>query len=175
MPARMKIQAVGAARKIEQIFRFDKDLWKEIQAGTKKAVEGIVQDGRSNYPSDNALTNWGKWIAKSSGRDLGFNASSARSGIKSKFRSTNRQGFRQVRGQVANSNPAGSIYLLAGSRNESGAFFNDVLNRKHGGKIGRPKDGTWPRALGPAWTKNVDEARDEIGRVVQAAIAKVNR
>lgn len=175
MPARMKIQAVGAARKIEQIFRFDKDLWKEIQDGTKKAVEGIVQDGRSNYPSDNALSNWGKWIAKSSGRDLSFNPSSARSGIKSKFRSSNRQGFRQVRGQVVNSNPAGSIYLLAGSRNESGAFFNDVINRKHGGKIGRPKDGTWPRALGPAWTKNVDVAREAISKVVQDAVAKVNR
>lgn len=175
MAPQVKVKVEGAARKIEQIFRFDKELWKEIQAGTKKAVDGVVQDGRANYPSDNALSNWGKWIAKSSGRDLGFNAPSAASGIRSKFRSTNRRGVRLISAKVVNNNPAGAIFLLAGSRNESGAFFNNNINKKRGGKIGRPKDGTWPRALGPAWTKNVEEAREEIGRVVQAAIAKVNR
>lgn len=175
MPARMKIQAVGAAQKIEQIFRFDKELWREIQAGTKKAMEGVISDGKAAMPNENALSNWGKWIAKDSGRDLSFSPSSATAGIKSRFRSTNRQGLRVVRGQAYNSQPAGSIYLLAGASNKSGLSFSDNLNKKHGGKYGSPKDGTWPRALGPAWNKNVEEARDEIGRVVQAAIAKVNR
>lgn len=175
MPAKMRVEVVGAAKKLEQIYRFDKELWKEIQAGTKKAVEGIVQDGRANYPSDNALTNWGKWIASKSGRDLGFDASSARSGVKSRFRSKNVRGVRLVRGQVYNSNPAGSIFLLAGSQNKTGHRFNDIINKERGGERGNKGDGTWPRALGPAWTKNVDAARDEIARVVQAAIAKVNR
>lgn len=175
MPAGYDVRVEGAARKIEQIFRFDKDIWKEIQKGTKSATEGIVSEGRANYPSDNALRNWGTWITAKGGRDLSFDAARAKSGVRSRFRSRRRSGFREIRGQVYNKDAAGAIYLLAGSRDKSGEFFNTNINRKRGGSIGARGDGTWPRALGPAWTNNVEEARDEIGRVVEAAIRKVNR
>ena len=175
MPQSFQVEVTGAARKIEQIFRFDKDLWKEIQAGVKSATEGIVQEGRANYPSDNALRNWGNWIAANSGRDLGFDPARAKAGVRSRFRSRRRSGFRVVVGQVYNKDPAGAIYLLAGSRDRTGASFNQNINRRRGGSTGARGDGTWPRALGPAWTNNVEQARDEIGRVVEEAIRKVNR
>jgi hypothetical protein len=175
MPAGYEVRVEGAARKIEQIFRFDKDIWNEIQKGVRSATEGIVQEGRGNYPSDNALRNWGTWITAKGGRDLSFEPSRARSGVRSRFRSRGRQGFREIRGQVYNKDAAGAIYLLAGSRDKSGEFFNRNINNRRGGSVGSRGDGTWPRALGPAWTNNVEEARDEIGRVVEAAIRKVNR
>ena len=175
MPAGYQVRVEGAARKIEQIFRFDKDIWKEIQSGVKSATEGIVQEGRGTYPGDNALRTWGSWTTAKGGRDLSFDPARAKAGVRSRFRSRRRSGFRVISGQVYNKDAAGAIYLLAGSRDKTGEAFNTNINRRRGGSTGARGDGTWPRALGPAWTNNVEQARDEIGRVVEEAIRKVNR
>lgn len=168
MPAGMNVRVEGDARKIEQIFRFDKELWKEIQKGVKAATDDIRNDARRNYP-DQALSGWGPWIAAGRGRDLSYSGSQARSGVRSAFRSRRQRNFRSISGLVNNKNPAGAIYGLAGSKNRSGEFFGVNINRKH------PAHDGWPRALTPAWRDNVDEARKEIARVVEKAIAKVNR
>ena len=173
MPAGMNVQLQGDARKIEQIFRFDKELWKEIQRGTKDAASDIRAAAKGNYPSQ-GLSNWGAWMTPG-GRDLSFDSSAVRSGVKVGFRSRRRRGFRTISAQVYNKNPAGAIYGLAGSRNRSGEPFNTNINRKHGGSTTTRGTGTWPRALTPAWSDNVEAARREIARVVEAAIAKVNR
>lgn len=174
MPVGMNVRVEGDARKIEQIFRFDKELWKEIQRGVKDATSDIRSDAKSNYP-DNGLSGWGMWTAFSSGRDLSYDQTKVRAGVKTQFRSRQRRGFRTISGLVYNKNPAGAIYGLAGSQDRSGEFFNRNINRKRGGSVGERRTGQWPRALTPAWTKGVDEARKEIARVVEKAIAKVNR
>jgi len=174
MPAGVNVRVEGAAQKIEQIFRFDKELWKEIQDGVKGAASSTRAEAKTYYP-DNGLSNWGPWLAAGSGRDLSYDAAAVRSGVRVGFRSRRRQGFRQISAQVYNKNPAGAIYGLAGSRNRSGEFFNTNLNRKRGGSTTSRGNSMWPRALTPAWTNNVDQARREIGRGVERAIAKVNR
>jgi hypothetical protein len=173
MPAGMSVRVDGAAQKIEQIFRFDKELWKEIQKGVKDATSGIRSDAKAAYP-DNGLGNWGPWITPN-GRDLSYDVSAVKGGVRSSFRSRRTGGFRNISGLVYNKNAAGAIYGLAGSRNRSGEFFNTNINRKRGGSAGSRGNGTWPRALGPAWTSNVDAARREVARVVERAIDKVNR
>lgn len=173
MPAGMNVRVEGAAQKIEQIFRFDKELWKEIQQGVKEATSGIRSDARGAYP-ENGLSNWGPWLTNNN-RDLGYDSAAVRSGVKSSFRSRRQGGFRNISGLVYNKNAAGAIYGLAGSRNKSGESFNTNINRKRGGSTSVRGNGTWPRALGPAWNDNVNEARRQIARVVEQAIAKVNR
>lgn len=169
-----KVRVEGAAQKIEQIYRFDKDIWKEVQQGVRAAMKGVVTDTRANYPNT-ALSNWGPWIAYRSGRDLSFDGSAARSGVRAGFRSKQRRGVRVISGMAWNKTPAGAIYELAGSQDRSGEFFNRNINKKRGGVVGSRNNGMWPRALGPAWTKNVDAVRQEIGRVVERAVDKVNR
>ena len=110
-----------------------------------------------------------------SGRDLSFDGSAARSGVRAGFRSKQRRGVRVISGMAWNKTPAGAIYELAGSQDRSGEFFNRNINKKRGGVVGSRNNGMWPRALGPAWTKNVDAVRQEIGRVVERAVDKVNR
>ena len=173
MPAGMNVRVEGAAQKIEQIFRFDKELWTEIQRGVKDATSGIRSDAKAAYP-ESGLSNWGPWLTTNN-RDLSYDSSSVRAGVKSSFRSRRQSGFRTISGLVYNKNAAGAIYGLAGSRNKSGESFNTNLNLKRGGSTSARGNGTWPRALGPAWSSNVDDARREIARVVEQAIAKVNR
>ena len=173
MPAGMNVRVEGTARKIEQIFRFDKELWKEIQQGVKAASDDIRTQAKSNYP-DRGLGNWGPWFTPG-GRDLSYNAGAVRAGVRSSFRSRRREGFRTISALVYNKNPAGAIFGLAGSRNTSGELFNTNINRVHGGSTSVRVNGTWPRALTPAWSDGVDKARAEIARVVESAIDKVNR
>ena len=165
-----KVQVVGAARKIEQINRFDKELWKEIQRGVRDALGSLVSDAKSSYP-DTGLTNWGQWTAGS--RDLSYQAGAVRAGVRPAFRSKNVSGVRLISGNVSNRNPAGAIFGLAGSRDRTGHPFNTNINNSHGS--GGRGSGVWPRVLTPAWTRNVEQARRDIAKVVEAAIDQVNR
>lgn len=169
----MKTEITGVATKIDAIFRFDQDLWKGIQRGVKDAAEAVAADARSRVPSygiggTSGTGGWGGWIAKQNGRNLGFDQSKIRGSIKPRFKSRYKSGFREVKGQAVLMNPAGAIFALAGSKDRSGHHFNKVINTQHGSNI-------WPRALTPAYYAKGPEAAQEIGRVIEKAIADINR
>lgn len=174
MTVGMKLEVVGDARKLDQIFMFDKTLFKEIQKGVREATKDTISDARNAYPDD-GLSNWGGWITSQGSRDLSYSGSAVRAGVRSSIRSR-RQGrnFRTIVALIFNRNAAGSVYGLAGSRNQF-EVFNRNLNRKRGGTFGSRGKGMWPRALGPARNKNLEQARRDIARAVERGIAKANR
>ena len=174
MTVGMKLEVVGDARKLDQIFMFDKTLFKEIQAEVKEATKDTIADARSAYPDD-GLSNWGGWITAKGGRDLSYSGSAVRAGVRSSIRSR-RHGrqFRNITALIFNRNAVGSVYGLAGTRNQF-EVFNRMLNRKRGGTFGSRGKGMWPRALGPARNKNLEQARRDIARAVERGIAKANR
>ena len=169
----MKVQVTGVATKIDAIFRFDKDLWKGIQRGVKDAAESVAADARRRVPSyglgsSSGQGGWGGWIATKDGRDLSYDQAAIRKGIKTRFKSRYKGGFREVRGQAVNTSPAGAIFMLAGSKNVSKHRFNTAINRQQ-------TAGPWPRALTPAYYAKGPQASVEIGRLIEQAINNINQ
>ena len=168
----MKVKVTGAAAKIDAIFRFDKEAWKGIQKAVKEAAESVAADARGRVPAVGIYSTtghgWGGWIHR--GRDLGFDQGAIRSSIKPRFKSRSRSGFREIKGQAVVMNPAGAIYMLAGSQNKSGEKFNEVIVR--GTQAG---NGPWPRALTPAYYAKGPQARKDIADFVEKAISEVNK
>jgi hypothetical protein len=177
----MKVKVEGAAAKIDAIFRFDKELWREIQKEIKSASESIASDARSRIPGAGlqsrrpGFTGWGKWIDSRSRRVLSFDRGEVSGGIKPRARSRARGGFREARGQVDMTTPAGAIFALAGSRNVSGLPFNDIINRQHGGSTTSRRNQLWPRALTPALYAKGGAAAEKIGTAIERGVDKINR
>lgn len=171
----MTFKVEGADRMIERIKGFEREIWRDLQKEVRDASDDIVNDARAAVPS-RGLRRWGPWRVNSGGaggfrntsRDRDYVESNVKAGIRNQFRTRKSRGSLGVLGRVVQADAAGAIFTLAGSQNRSGDPFNSHLNRKHGA-------GPWPRLLGPAWTDNVDEARNKIQKAVDDAARKVNR
>jgi hypothetical protein len=176
----MRVKVTGAAQKIDQIFRFDKNAWKVMQAGVRAAGSAVQKDAQARMPSI-GLTKWGMWDAD--GRDLSYDAGQAKR-ITVSVRSREVLGFRRVKAKVgfASGNAAGAIFSLAGvnpgttsrypqrSRN-----FKTAMNKEHGGAVGMKRNQTWPRALTPAYYAKGPQAREQIGAAIERMVAQVNK
>ena len=171
----MTFKVEGADRMIERIKGFEREIWRDLQKEVRDASDDIVNDARAAVPS-RGLRRWGPWRVNVGGaggfrntsRDRDYVESNVKAGIRNQFRTRKSRGSLGVLGRVVQADAAGAIFTLAGSQNRSGDPFNSHLNRKHGA-------GPWPRLLGPAWTDNVDEARNKIQKAVDDAARKVNR
>lgn len=169
----MKVKVTGAAAKIDALFRFDKVVFKEIQKGVKGAVESVAADARQRVPAQGLLssrpgwTGWGKWNSNN-GRSLSFERSAIQSSIKPRFRSRMRSGVRVITGQAVVMNPAGAIFMLAGSKNRTGHPFNKTMNKQN-------PTGVWPRVLTPAYYAKGPQARRDIADVIEKAVNQINR
>lgn len=178
----MAVKVDGADLVIQRMYAFNKDVWKILQKEVREATDDIRQDAQQATPA-RALRKWGPWnlttgrsgqvgvVTLVTGtRDLGFSGSEVAKSIKSQARSRAGRGGadRSISGRVVIGSAAGAIFSLAGSKNRSGDPFNERLNAKYG-------NGPWPRLIGPAWTKNVDSARELIGAAVDRAAKEVTR
>ena len=149
----MKVRITGEQRAIAVLKAFDRDVFKGIDKGLKLAGEVLRDEVRSKTPSSAPLSNWGRWNATrtskagvSSTRDLSYNATKVRTGIKVVTSQPKRQTTGgKFRVAVATMSPAGAMYALAGSvrkrygRESSyrGRSFVDNLNNKSGKKYAR--------------------------------------
>ena len=149
----MKVRITGEQRAVAVLKAFDKDVFKGIDKGLKQAGEVLRDEVRANTPSGGPLSNWGRWNATrtskagvSSTRDLSYNATKVRTGIKVVTSQPKRETTGgQFRVAVATMSPAGAMYALAGSvrkryGSESsyrGRSFVDNLNNKSGRKYAR--------------------------------------
>jgi len=173
----MKAKVEGAAAKIDAIQKFDKKAWREIQKGVKLATSAITKNAEGRVPPMGLVPTsggkgWGPWFQGN--RDLSFVGSEFKFGTR--FRSRNKQGFRQVYGySVLNvSSPAVAIFTLAGSKNQSGHPFNRNINRQTGTRQGARNVQMWPRMLTPAYYEEGPEAAKTIGRIIEDAVRDVN-
>ena len=85
----MKVRVTGEQRAVAALKAFDKDVFKGIDKGLKQAGEVLRDEVRSKTPSGSPLSGWGRWNATrvskagvSSTRDLSYNATKVRTGIK---------------------------------------------------------------------------------------------
>lgn len=178
------VDVEGSAELINRLKRFDKDVYKILDREIKKAADTVAEAAREKIP-DNGLSNWGRWVERrtsgrtgSSGaisfvqavteRSLSYDQGAIRKGVKPAIQTRSRKGSAmRWRAIVQQMNPAGAIYMLAGSRNmNAGETLGENLNRKRGGSI-------WPRALSPALYEKGTEAGDEIAAAIQRAMDQV--
>jgi len=160
-------------------------VFKGIDKGLKLAGEVLRDEVRSKTPSGGPLSNWGRWNATrvskagvSSTRDLSYNATKVRTGIKVVTSQPKRETTGgQFRVAVATMSPAGAMYALAGSvrkrykREPSyrGRSFVDNLNAAAGQK--------YARGLNEAANNRpvVARAKEKVAAVIREAELKANR
>lgn len=150
----MQVKVTGEQRAVAVLKAFDKDVFKGIDKGLKQAGEVLRDEVRANTPTSGPLSGWGKWTATSvsrktgvsSTRDLSYNATKVRTGIKvvttQPKRTTEGGKFRVA---VATMSAAGAMYALAGSARKRygqessyrGRSFVDNLNNRSGRKYAR--------------------------------------
>jgi hypothetical protein len=181
----MKVRVTGEQRAVAVLKAFDRDNFKVIDKGLKEAGEVLRDEVRSKTPSGAPLSNWGRWTATrvsktgvSSTRDLSYNATKVRTGIKVVTSQPKRETTGgQFRVTVATMSAAGAMYALAGSvrkryGSESsyrGRSFVDNLNNKSGKK--------YARGLNEAANNKpvVARAKAKVAAVIREAELKANR
>ena len=181
----MKVKVTGEQRAVAVLKAFDRDNFKVIDKGLKEAGEVLRDEVRAKTPSSAPLSNWGKWTATrvsregvSSTRDLSYNATKVRTGIKVVTSQPKRETTGgQFRVAVATMSPAGAMYALAGSvRKRYGQYpsyrgrsFVDNLNNKSGRK--------YARGLNEAANNKpvVARAKEKVAEVIREAERKANR
>jgi hypothetical protein len=183
----VKIKVEGAAAKINAIFLFDKAAWRDIQRGVKRATDAITQDARSRVPPMGIVPmgggrGYGPW--NHGGRDLSYSRGAF--GFSTRFQSRSKGGFREVRGRslLDISEPSVAVFTLAGfiakpnpqtPYKARSANFKRTLNRQNSTRPGVKGQGMWPRLLTPAYHAHGPIAAKTIGKLIEEAVAKVNR
>ena len=148
----IRVKVKGEQRAVAVLKAFDKDVFKGINKGLKQAGEVLRDEVRSKTPTSAPLSGWGKWTATtvsrktgvSSTRDLSYNVTKVRTGIKvvtSQPKRKNTGGVFRV--AVATMSPSGAIFALTGSNkkrrseNYRGRSFYDNMNNRFGEKYAR--------------------------------------
>ena len=187
----IEIEVDGLALTMARLREFDRDAYDGMIAEINQANEKIASDARDDMPSDNALGNWGAWgssnaarqsrggvwtlTKRKSTRDLGFDGAKAKSKLEPKVARKYRRGkMLGASAIVTQKDAAGAIWSLAGSRNSGNPFAIGGAATFVDNLLGKYRSNDWPRALGPAWTKNIDEVRDQITEIVNRAARKAS-
>lgn len=187
----VEIEVDGLALTMTRLRAFDRDAYDGMIDEINKANETIARDARADMPSDNALTNWGAWgsgnvarqsrggvwtlSARKSTRDLGFDGAKAKAKVEARVSRKYRRGkMLGASALVTQRDAAGAIWSLAGSKNAGNPFATGGAATFVDNLLGKYRDTEWPRALGPAWTKNIDEVRAQITDIVNRAARKAS-
>jgi hypothetical protein len=178
----MKAQVTGEQRTIKLLERFDREAYKEIAKGFKKAGEQVRDEARLQTPSGNALSNWGRWIAVDRGRDLGFTGTRVRSKIRVSLSQDQRKwGKNLYMVKIVTMDWGGAVFALAGTNevkkkstnpNPKGRTFAANLGNKYGGQPGTARG---PRGLLYAVMTKGPDARKDLERVMDQATAYADR
>lgn len=178
MPAGIDLEVEGVNELVNRLAKFDKDIYKILTKEVREGLSDVASHARSLTPSGRALSGWGPWslttgqnaqvgsISLVTGsRDLGFNGSEVKRGIKPRAVRRSRRGkVTSFSGQVVTRTAAGAIYSLAGSKDNTDSF-NRYLNIKRGR--------TFPRALTDARNAKGPDAAKAITEAVQRAAKAV--
>lgn len=187
-----RVEVDGLALTLKRLRDFDEVAYRDLISGIEDAMGDIADDAKQAFPSGNALGNWGGWsndnvvrrsrsgavirqTMRKAARDLSYDGGRVRSKVQQRVARKYRRGAMVgAVAQVVQTDAAGAIFALAGSKNEGNPFavggsatFTQNMNDKH-------LDGPWPRAMGPAWTRNVDKARRVISDLVNAAARRAS-
>lgn len=185
------VEVEGLSQVMARLKEFDRDAYDGMIDEINQANEKIAKTARDDMPSGNALSNWGGWGSstisrrtrggvwtqgqRKATRDIGFDGAKAKGKLESRVARKYRRGkMLGAAALVTQKDPAGAIWALAGfgsGRNPfamgGAATFVDNLLAKYPGR-------EEPRALGPAWTKHIDEVQEQVRDIVNRAAAKAS-
>lgn len=178
----MNAQVTGEQRTIKLLERFDREAYKEIAKGFRKAGEKVRDEARIQTPSGNALSNWGRWIAVDRGRDLGFTGTRVRSKISvSLSQDAHKWGKNLYMVKIVTMDWGGAVFSLAGTNevkkkstnpNPKGRTFGANLANKYRDQPGTVRG---PRGLLYAVMTKGPDARKDLERVMDQASAYADR
>lgn len=155
------MKAYGLTENLTLLENFNKDVAKVLKKEMRAGANEVAKASRSLIPNS-GLTNWGTWTFSNDGRDLGFIGAWVRSKVKVETERTRMSGITVGFGyRVGNWSPAGAIYELAGSKNDSEGM-GLAMDRKH-------PTNNYPRTLFPAYYKAMPKAVVRIEAAIAAA------
>lgn len=180
----MATRVTGDQRAVAILKAFDKDAYKEITKGLKKAGEVVRDDVRDRTPAGSPLSGWGKWLTTrtskagvSATRNLSYEGGKVRAGIKvttAQAKKASTGGTVTV--SVATTTPAGAIYALSGSKQ---AHYNaEASYRGRSFTVNlNAKSQKYARGLNEAAndSKNMSKAQSEIAGVLKDAESKASQ
>ena len=180
----MTTRVTGDQRAVAILKAFDKDAYKEITKGLKKAGEVVRDDVRDRTPAGNPLSGWGKWSTTrtskagvSATRDLSYDSGKVKAGIKvttAQAKKASTGGTVTV--SVATTTAAGAVYALSGSKQ---AHYNaEAVYRGRSFTVNlNKKSQKYARALNEAANDkgNMAKAQGEIAAVLKDAESKASQ
>ncbi len=160
MPTVFDVKTQGVDQLINRLKGFEPEVYKILQKETKAAAMLVGESAKGLIPGDYPLSHWGPEGVS------GYRSSSIRGGIRPGFRSKSIGRVRYVSAIVRSGtkDAAGPLYMLGGKQDNG--RLGGLLKGKYGDK--------YPRALGPAWTMHVDEAREAIQEAINRAAKAVS-
>lgn len=159
MATTFDVKTQGVDNLINRLMGFERDVYKVLQTDIKTASERVASSARGLLPPDYVVSGWGSWGQG----EKDYLGTWAKSSVKPGVRTRQLGRDRYVMGVVRMTNPGAVTYALIGKRDNS-RLANEVVARW---------GSSYPRAMGPAWTLHVEEARNEIQEAINRAAAKV--
>jgi hypothetical protein len=77
-----RVNIKNLAQTMRLLKEYEPDLAKQIQKRIRGAANEVATEARADIETGNALGNWGAWLERKSGRDLGFDGARARKDIR---------------------------------------------------------------------------------------------
>lgn len=98
---------------------------KALDKANRAAAAPLLTLAKGNLP-DSPMRNWGKWTSR--GRDLSYQGSAVRSGIKVKAGKRSRKSPWSAVTQLVNQTAAGAIFEMAGRKTNNTQFVQNLQN-----------------------------------------------
>lgn len=191
MSLKPDVKLEGLSQTLSRLREFDRDAYDGMVQEISDAMEPMASDARGLMPSGNALSNWGPWgsstvtrqsrggvwtqTARRRSRSLEFDSGKARAGVEARTARKYRKGkMLGATAMVAQKNPAGSIWALAGARDAGNPFAMGGSATFVSNLLAKYRSDTWPRAMGEAWTKNIEKVRDAVENVIEKYARKAS-
>jgi hypothetical protein len=148
-----KVEVEGVKQTRKAIRQFAPDLNKELNAELKKALSPIAKKAKGFAPADSPMSGWSR-SSSAEGSFPAYNFAQIKSGIgfSTKPGKTTRSGFTS-NAKIFNKSFAGSIYEVAGRKNEDGQPW---VGPKAGGTSKKVSRSINPRA-GAKFIENLPE------------------
>ncbi len=135
MAVRYTVEVSGLRQIINSLDKVDKKASQRITKEITKAGKSVVSAAQRNVIG-RPLANWGTWFEAGRNRDLGFDPTTVRRGIKLRRNNFRRRGVSAGLGyDVYNTNPGGAIFEVVGDYSRvtgpAGRRFVDQINRNY--------------------------------------------
>ena len=158
MTATARTEFVGGAAAIKALKSIDPEYRKQFNRDAKSIVAPLLAEAKGNYPQMPLSGMKYKWTDARGRTLLPWTVAKVRSGVK--FKTSTRRNKAAVL-YVTQSDPAGSIFEVAGLANPGTNFNNNLRDRS-------------PRVLWPAADKHLPDVEPGLSDLVRDVMRRVN-